>query len=201
LQDFRNFSMARGNSNFDVRQRFVAGAVYELPFGKGRRWLSRGGVLDFFFGGWELSNLASVQSGHPFTITVPNARTRLGATGLGNWWPDRLRSGRIDNPTAEGWFDTSAFVLPQSPDGSWHFGNAGRGILTSDGMFNLDAGLMKSFRVTERVRVQFRWEVFNLTNTPTLGDPTSGIDSPDFGKVRGTPSTPRQMQFAMRLSF
>ena len=60
---------------------------------------------------------------------------------------------------------------------------------------------MKSFPITESVALQFRAEVFNLTNTPTLADPNSNFDSPDFGTVRGTVSTPRQMQFALRLSF
>jgi len=68
-------------------------------------------------------------------------------------------------------------------------------------MANLDAGLMKNFRVTERIGLQVRAEAFNLTNTPTLGEPVVNIESPDFGKVRSTFSTPRQMQFALRLSF
>lgn len=201
LQDFRNFSQSRGNSNFDYRHRFVAGTVYELPFGQGRKWMNRDGVLNQIFGGWQLSGLLSAQTGHYFTITVPNARTRLGATGVGNWWPDRIKSGRLDQRTADRWFDTSAFVLPRDPDGTFRFGNAGRAILNGDGLFNLDLGLMKNFVISERFQLQFRWETFNLTNTPTLGDPNTNLESPDFGKVRGTDSVPRQMQFALRLSF
>jgi hypothetical protein len=60
---------------------------------------------------------------------------------------------------------------------------------------------MKNFALTERMGLQVRWEVFNLTNSPTLADPDTNIESPDFGKVRATVSTPRQMQFAIRLSF
>jgi hypothetical protein len=152
-------------------------------------------------GGWQLSGLLSMQTGNPFTVTVPNARQRLGATGIGNWWPDRVRDPRIDDKSAQRWFDTSAFVLPRNADGTWRLGNAGRGILRTDDMFNLDAGLMKNFRLTERVGLQFRAEAFNVTNTPTLGEPIANIESPDFGKVRNTVSTPRQMQFALRLSW
>ena len=65
----------------------------------------------------------------------------------------------------------------------------------------MDFGLKKAFRITESMRLQFRWETFNLTNTPTLSTPDANIESPDFGKVRGTVSTPRQMQFALRLEF
>ncbi len=201
LSDFRNFDLARASSNFDLRQRFVAAAVYQLPLGRSRRWLNRGGVLDAVFGGWELSALPSLQSGSVFSVTLANARQRLGATGIGDWWPDRIREARIDNPTPDRWFDTNAFVLPRLPDGTWYIGNAGRAILTSDGLFNLDCGLMKNFRITEGMALQFRWEAFNVTNTPTLSDPNNNPESPDFGKVRGTTSIPRQMQFALRLTF
>src|SRR5690349_9598333 len=119
-----------------------------------------------------------MQTGHNFSITVPNARTRLGATGLADWWPDRIRDPHIANSTPNHWFDTGAFLLPRAPDGTWYLGNAGRDILRGDGMFNLDAGLDKTFRLTERAALQFRFEVFNLTNTPQLGDPTVSIDSP-----------------------
>jgi hypothetical protein len=190
LQDFSNFRQSRGNSNFDFRHRFVAGAIYELPFGRTRRW-----------GGWQLSGLVASQTGHYYSLSVPNARQRLGSTAVGTWWPDRLRNGRLDERTADRWFDTSAFVLPRNPDGSLRLGNAGRAILNGDGDFNVDLGILKNFRITERWNLQFRWEVFNVTNTPTLGDPDANLESPDFGKIRGTVSTPRQMQFALRLEW
>jgi len=191
LQRFDDFRSARGNSNFDVRHRFVSSAVYELPFLKSNRIL----------GGWEISGLLSTQTGHYFTLTVPNSRQRLGATAIGNWWPDRIRNGSLSSSTADLWFDTTAFVLPRDAAGNWRFGNAGRAILASDGPFNVDFGLLKSFRLTERFALQFRAEAFNLTNTPTLNDPNGNIESPDFGKVRATASFPRQFQFALRLSF
>ena len=92
-------------------------------------------------------------------------------------------------------------MLPRNPDGTFRLGNAGRAILNGDGPFNIDFGLMKSFPITERVNLQFRWETFNLTNTPTLADPNTILESPDFGKIRSTVSLPRQMQFALRLTF
>ncbi|MDX1981055.1 MAG: TonB-dependent receptor [Bryobacteraceae bacterium] len=195
LTYFRNFSLSRGHSNYDTRHRFVASGVYELPYA------NRRGVAGAILGGWQLSSLFSVQTGHYFTITVPNSRQRLGATGVGNWWPDRIRDPRLETRTAQRWFDTSAFALPRAADGSWYLGNAGRSILNGDGPFNWDAGLMKNFRLNERMGLQVRWEVFNVTNSPTLADPDTNIESPDFGKVRATVSTPRQMQFAIRLSF
>jgi hypothetical protein len=201
LMDYQNIRANRANSNFDVRHRFVGSTAYELPFGKGRRWINSGGFLNAVFGGWELSNLLSMQTGNYFTITVPNARERLGATSIGNWWPDRIRNPRLSQRTTERWFDTTAFRLPVTPDGVWYLGNAGRAILNEDGLFNLDFGLKKSFPVGESRRIQVRWETFNLTNTPTLGTPNTSMENPDFGKVRSTVSTPRQMQFALRFEF
>lgn len=199
--DTQNFASSRGNSNFDTRHRFVSSGLWEIPVGRGRRWLNRGGVIDSILGGWQMSGLLSMQTGHPFTITVPNARQRLGSTSIASWWPDRIASGKLDNPTAQRWFDTSAFVSPRNADGSWHLGNAGRDILTGDGLFNVDAGLSKSFRIREHLSLQFRAEAFNLTNTPTLDDPIVNFESPDFGTVRSTISIARQLQFALRLSF
>jgi hypothetical protein len=195
LMDVRNINLNRGPSNFDIRHRFVSSSVWEIPTPGSNRVLR--GVL----GGWQLSGLLSIQTGSPFTLTVPNARQRLGATAIGEWWPDRIGSGQLDEKSAQRWFDTTDFVLPRNADGTWRLGNAGRGILRTDDLFNVDAGLMKNFRVAERIGLQFRGEVFNVTNTPTLGEPTANIESPDFGTVRSTVSTPRQMQFALRLSF
>jgi len=201
LMDYRNFNLNRASSNFDVRHRFAASSTWELPVGKGRRWMNRGGALNHLLGGWAFTNLLSMQTGNYYTITVPNARQRLGATGIGDWWPDRIRNPRLDTRTAQRWFDTKAFALPRLPDGTWYLGNAGRAILNEDGLLNIDIGLNKSFPVTETMRLQFRWELFNLTNTPTLGTPTTNFESPDSGTVRGTVSIPRQMQFALRLEF
>jgi hypothetical protein len=201
LMDFRNIASNRGNSNFDVRHRFIGSFAYELPIGTGKRLLNTRGVLNAIVGGWELSSLLSLQTGNYFTITVPNPLNRLGASGIGNWWPDRIRDPRVSERNTERWFDTSAFVLPRTPDGVFYLGNAGRAILNEDGLLNIDLGLKKSFPIGESRRIQFRWETFNLTNTPTLGTPETNIESPDFGKVRATVSTPRQMQFALRFEF
>jgi len=201
LQSSKNFASAKGNANFDLRHRFVTAAVWEMPFGKSRRWMNRGGLLNQVLGGWQLSGMFSVQTGHNFDIMVPNARTLLGATAVTDWWPDRIANPRLDSRTADRWFNTSAFVIARNPDGTYRFGNAGRGILNGDGLFNIDAELMKMFHITERFGMQFRWETFNVTNTPTLADPNVMLGNPDFGKSRSTISLPRQLQFALRLSF
>jgi hypothetical protein len=195
LQSFADFDSARGNSNFDQRHRMTHAVLWDVPFLKGNSWLNRG------LGGWQLSGMMAVNTGHYFAITLPNSRQLLGATAVGNWWPDRIANPVLAKRTADRWFDTSAFILPRNADGTYRFGNAGRGILNGDGLFNLDLGVLKNFPLTERFNLQFRAESFNLSNTPTLSDPNVSLGNPDFGKSRGTVSNPRQFQFALRLSF
>ena len=106
--------------------------------------------------------------------------------GDSGWAPRQFRAGgptgsgipRLETRTADLWFDKAAFLLPQNPDGTWRVGNAGRNILNSDGRLNWDFGLAKAFPLGERVRLHFRYEAFNFTNTPTLGTPNSNIESP-----------------------
>lgn len=200
-QDLSNWNSSRGNSTFDTRQRLVGNFVYELPFGAGKRWLARRGLVNTILGGWQFSGLVARQTGHPFTVTLANARTLLGGTAVVDWRPDRIGNGRAAQPSPDHWLDPAAFAQPLNADGTYRFGTEGRDVLRSNGMFNFDAGLMKFFNITEWVRLQFRWETFNSTNTPQYGDPNRTFGAPDFGVIRTTDSTPRQMQFALRVTF
>jgi len=201
LQQFTDFNASRANSGFDVRQRVVISGVYELPVGKGKALLNRGGALNTILGGWQVTSILAFQSGTPFSVTVANALQRLGANNLGDWRADLVGNPEISNPTQNLWFNPAAFALPQGPAGDWHYGNSGRNILRSDGIGNLDAGLMKMIDITERIHLQFRWEMFNVSNSPQYANPVSGVDNPDIGKVNSISNSPRQMQFALRLLF
>jgi hypothetical protein len=97
--------------------------------------------------------------------------------------------------------NAAAFAAPQNADGSYRFGNLRRNSLEGPGYFNLDAGLMRNFRIGATRRLQLRWEVFNATNHPSFGLPTSNLLSPDFGKIRSTVSAPRQMQFGLKFIY
>jgi len=201
LQQSTDFNASRARSGFDARQRLVWSGVYELPFGKGKARLNRGGIVNGVLGGWQVTSILSFESGLPFSVTVANALTRLGASNLADWRADRVGSGAIGNPNQNLWFSPAAFVLPRAADGSWHYGNSGRNILSADGIGNLDFGLMKNFAVRERLQVQFRAEVFNLSNSPQYASPIVSIDNPDVGKVQSSVNTPRQMQLALRVTF
>lgn len=95
----------------------------------------------------------------------------------------------------------TAFRVPVDENGRYKFGNLGRNTLQEDGIFNWDVSLAKNFQLSERFGLQFRWEAFNVTNHPSYGTPNRNIENPDFGTVRSTHSTPRQMQFGLRLTW
>ena len=118
-------------------------------------------------------------------------------TGVGGQRPNRLGSGKLDNPTLERWFDSSAFLAANN----FTYGNSGLRILYPDIVRTIDFSMFKQFQVTERSKLQFRWEVFNLPNTPSFAAPNATLDTNTVGQVTGTVTAPRQMQVALKLLF
>ena len=102
---------------------------------------------------------------------------------------------------ADAWIDPAAFAVPQNADGTYRFGNLGRNSLRGPGYFNIDAGLTRQLRLGGTRRLQLRWEVFNVTNHPSYGLPNANLGDADFATIRSTVSTPRQMQFGLKLLF
>lgn len=183
-------------SSLDMRQHFVGSAVYQLPFGRGRAFGgSWKGVTQAVLGGWSFAPILTVSTGMPLNVTVNGSPSNTGATSsvdrpnvVGNW--------RLANPTVAEWFNTSAFV----PNALYTYGNAGRNILRAPGLVNLDLALHKSFRVTERVSAQFRFEAFNATNTPALGAPNTVLGNPLFGQITSAGAA-RDLQLAVKVAF
>jgi len=200
IQNRRNLRADKGDSGFDRRQRLAGSYIVQLPFGKGRRWLSGSGVMDAIFGGWQLSGIVQMQTGAPFHVTIANPTQFLGVTNSA-WRPDVVGDWRVEDPGPDGWVRKEAFEVPRNPDGTFRYGNMGRNSLVGPGLFNADAALMKDFRIAGDRRLQFRWEVFNATNHPSYGLPNTNLSSVDFGKIRGTVSAPRQMQFGVKFVF
>ncbi len=185
-------------SAFNVPQRFVFSAVYDLPFGSGKAFVNRKGVLNQVIGGWQLSGIYTVQDGTPGYPTagadqsntgIGNSRDRLNATGI---------SPVLSSPTTEEWFNTAAFSI--EPYGT--FGNAGRNTIPNPGRDAVNLTLLKNFRFAERAALQFRWEVYNAFNHPNWGNP-GNIYGTSFGVVSSIAGdTPiRQMQFGLKLLF
>ena len=189
-----NHGREKAPSAFDVPNNLALSAGYELPFGRGRRLLrNASSVVDAVLGGWQVQGIYIWRSGRPFTPTISSDRAN---TGVGGQRPDRVGSGEIDDPTVEVWFDKTAFLLPAQ----FTYGNSGGGILREDSYKTLDFSLFKQFRMGTQ-RLQFRAEVFNVTNTPSFNAPNTAVDTAAGGRVTSTSSTPRQMQFALKYEF
>ncbi|MBO0798144.1 MAG: hypothetical protein J2P31_04910, partial [Blastocatellia bacterium] len=185
----------RALTDFDIPHNLAVSFGYELPFGRGKRLLgNRGGLVNAVLGGWQTQAILVVRSGRPFTPTISADRAN---TGVGGQRPNRIGSGKLDNPTPEKWFDVSAFVSPAQ----FTYGNSGANILREDRYKSLDFSVFKQFRITENSTLQFRAEAFNLTNTPSFAIPVTTIDTSSAGRVTSTFSTPRQIQFALKYNF
>jgi hypothetical protein len=192
-QTITNMDAWHGPSGFDVRHRAVISYVYELPFGTGRRWMSESGaLLQGLVGGWQLSGITTMTTGRPFSVSLQ--------TGVNNGapsWPNRIGSGRLDNPTVDLWFNPADFVAPPANT----YGDAGRGILYGPGHMNFDTSLSKRVAVGGGSDVEFRWDVFNLFNHPGFGFPNSAIGNPNAGRITSTVVDNRSMQFALKINF
>ncbi len=199
-QDSYNLKAERGPAEFDVKHRFVASYVWELPFGRGRQFgndWSR--PMDFVLGGWQLSGIHVVQSGLALTATLG------GSSVLNLGGERRARPNLIGDPelpkserTINRWFNTDAFAAfspaPQA------FGNAGVGIMRGPGYANFDFTLAKNFPVTDRRSIQFRTEVFNAFNRANFGPPNIARDSSGFGQILSAGNA-RIIQFALKFYF
>ena len=185
----------RALTDFDIPHNLAVSFGYELPVGRGKRWLGgAGGLTNALLGGWQTQGILVVRSGRPFTPTISADRANI---GVGGQRPTRLGSGKLDDPTVERWFDVSAFVLPAQ----FTYGNSGANILREDRFKSLDFSIFKQFHVTEGSQLQFRAEAFNLTNTPSFAIPNTAVDTAAGGRVTSTLSAPRQIQFALKYNF
>jgi len=202
-------SCERGLSVFDARHRLVTSELYELPFGKGRRFLNRG-LASSVLGGWQLSSIISVSSGFPLTVTAGtdpsntnNNFERTNVTG------DPVALPKSQRSPAE-WFNIGAFYL-QAPG---TYGSGGRGVVTDAGIFGWDFSTLKGFSFSEKKYLQLRFEAFNLPNHANWGNPgvVLGDDRLDgsgkpipgsgrFGTITSTRTAMRQLQFSLKLVF
>jgi hypothetical protein len=181
----------------DVRHRLVISGVYELPFGTGRRWLTNG-VASNIAGGWQINSVATFQGGLPLIIR--------GASNFRADRPNYLGNAALEDPTAERWFNTDAFVNPPN----FEPGNVGRtlGDARTPGVFNIDLSVLKQVTLRGRMKLQLRAEAFNVTNHVNLGIPNSsfqpGADgrnvNSSFGRITSARDA-RILQFGVRLVF
>lgn len=207
-QNIRDLRNDRGPSSYDQRLNNVTSVVWDLPFGRGRRWGGDwGSVLNAVAGGWQVTAINFATSGQPLNLRYnPSAAFRVTAD-LPAWLGGvSFRPNVTGNPktpkgqrNVDNYLDRNTVVIPTDP--SQPFGNAGRNSVFSDSFHQLDFGILKDFLVgREDMRLQFRAELFNALNKTNFRAPNSNRSSGGFGTVRSTFS-PREVQFALKLVF
>jgi hypothetical protein len=195
LQDNNNRRANRGLTASDTRDRFTLSSVYELPFGRGRSYLSDAhGVVGNIVSGWQMGAIATFQTGQPLTATLPFDNSN---TGEGAKLPDIVGNPNSGPKTINEFFNTSAFALPPQ----FTFGDEGIDVITGPGIKDLDISLVKDTRIGERLNLQFRCEAFNVANHPIWGQPNTSFGTPQFGQITNTRLDNREIQFALKLSF
>lgn len=198
----------KGPAATDIPQIFSGGWVYNLPFGKGQKLAPSNGALSYIVGGWSLNGILSFSSGKPFSVGASGDIAHIAYNtaccdlGFGNY--ERLNFLGGDpyaaHKSPSQWLNPAAFAIPAPGT----FGNLGRDTLRSDKFKNLDLSLFKLFPlpVTESTKLEFRFEVFNFTNTPVFDKPDVNIsDGAKFGTITSTANTERQLQFGLKLYF
>jgi outer membrane receptor protein involved in Fe transport len=199
----------RGVSDWDVPHRLAFSYIYDLPYGKGRRFGAQANpVLRALAGDWQMTGIFLASSGVPGTVTVgstiPGGDARPDLVGN----PNLPASER----TPDHWFNADAFVEHLNANGELAAGNAGRNIFRGPRYTNVDLGVGKFFPISERFRLQFRAEFFNLSNTPHFALPVRSMSDPAFGRIThtrnpvnfGSSATSyanRMIQFALKLEF
>jgi hypothetical protein len=199
-QDDNNVRASYGRSYNDVRHRLVASYTWDLPVGKGKRFLNQSGFVDAALGGWEISGITSWQSGYPFTVTIGNDYPNTGSLVE---TPDRLCNG-TGRKTISDWFNLSCFtVAPLQAAlaaGNPRFGNSGRNILDAPGFYDWDLNFSKHFKLNEHFQLEFRGEMYNAFNHPNFGNPSANIQASTAGQILSA-ATPRDIQFGLKLLF
>lgn len=202
ITDYYHPETWRGLSANDVRQRLIANALYELPFGHGKLVNLSSTWLNTIVGGWTIGGIFEVHGGTPLSIydatnntgTYSNA-VRPNMTGD----PNSLNHARPRTEKIAKWFNTAAFTQ----NAAYTFGNAPRSFGRGPGTTLLDASLLKEFSFSEQTRLQFRAEGLNVLNHANLANPNVAFGNSSFGTISGLQSgnQSRVLQFALHLAF
>ena len=210
IQTAYDQGFVRGPSSFDVPHRVAASYVFELPFGKNKPFLSTG-IPSKLLGGWRTAGVYTFSTGLPFTVSSgSNYTNAIDPYGAANAVPNVIGTPHIVG-NVNCWFYTSAnkscpALAPGYADAFQlqqlgQFGNEGHNVLRGPHTNVFDFSLMRDFAIREAASLQFRWEVFNLSNTPLFSQPSTNLSSGSVSTINSLAGDPRVMQFALRLSF
>jgi hypothetical protein len=197
-----------GNSNFDVRNAVKGSLVYQLPVGKGRRFLNSNSYLDAVIGGWQTSATMLVHGGQPYTVVTatnnsaadnPNA----GGSDNASQFPNLIGNPHLSHPTIQNWYNVAAFAQPVPGT----FGDEGRNTLVGPDLSEVDFSLGKNFALKEGIGLQFRIDGYNIFNHPSFAIPNTGVAFASDGTptssstITSTTIGPRAFQLNARISF
>jgi hypothetical protein len=200
MRDYYDQKVDRSISAHDLPQSFVNALVYEMPVGKGRKYLANlHPVANAIAGGWQVSSIIRFGSGLPLGFTAPNTLSNYGFQVQRPNVAD-LKTAAIDSPTPDRWFNKDAFTRP----GNYELSSMTRWVpnIRFGPTNHADVAILKNFRFFERYKAQFRAEMFNMTNTPQFARANTDISSPNFGVVTGTTNVgPRNVQLGLRVQF
>jgi Carboxypeptidase regulatory-like domain/TonB dependent receptor-like, beta-barrel len=196
------------STDIDIRQSLSVNSVYELPFGRGKHFLTNGGAAAMVLGGWQLSGIASAASGRPLNIVVDRGSSDMLDGNKRDQRPDLVSGQSLYGApqNINNWFNLNAFATPANL--SW--GNLGRNVGRGPGYYEIDTALQKEMPLTERLKLEFRAEAFNLLNHPIYGDPDTDVSdgAGQFGVITSQLNTgatgvgsSRRLQFMLRLEF
>lgn len=195
VADSFNRALEKGISTGDIPNVFVTSFTYDLPMGKGHTF-TLPGAAEKLLGGWSINGTILLQSGLPFPVTQI---TNFNAfAGFGTQRPNIFRSPLLpaDQQTTDRWFGTSAFaVAPQ-----FTLGNSSRNAVRGPGYRTADLAFIKRTWFGEVRNIEFRTEIFNLTNTPPLANPNGVLGNAAFGTITSA-GDPRVIQFGLKLNF
>lgn len=200
FRDPRHMNWEYGNSDFDVRHRFVFSASYDVPVGKGRTFGQNLGTIgEIFLGGWQVTGILSAQTGNYFTPFGVNDSCFCNDGNASSLRPDAV-PGQNPNSgprSVNQWFNLAAFDI-NVPDG--RHGNAGRNTILGPGRVNFDLGILKSFHINERTRLEFRAEFFDAFNHPNWDKPVTDYNSANVGRILSS-VTSREGQLALKFIY
>ena len=195
----------RGLSSFDQTHRFTGNWIYDLPFGDGRRFLTKGS-LSHIVGGWQWSGDFTIASGIYYTPRVLGASVDI-TRGVSGSQRANVIAGEaisIGNPTTAKWFNTAAFCAPSptcvSPSGGTTYGDAGRSIIEGPAQFTFDMAMNKTITIRETRSLELRLQASNIFNTPYFSALNTTVNSLQFGEISGV-ATMRRVTMVARFRF
>ena len=206
--DINNRALNYAWSDFDRRHVLQAAYVYELPFGKGRRWSIDNSIVDHVIGGWQVSGTLVSASGRPFTVysgfnTFSNVvQSTADCNNCSRYLGQLVQEGTPATGTRNFWFDANARALFPLNVAPGSIGNTGRNYFVAPVYNQADLSILKKFRITERVSFDIRADIRNLTNHPSFDNPTAVRNNALFGRINDSvTNTARRIQLVGKLYF